>query len=65
MANLSLSEIQHNTSARGAIASQQGMNDFYYFLAERIEDMDKNSRWKGAHNLGSLSAWLNLHQKKE
>ena len=65
MANLSIPQIRYIASASGAVASQQGMNDFYYFLAKRIEEMDKNPRWKGAHNLGSPSAWLSLQKNEE
>ena len=65
LANLSIPEIRNVASASGAIASQQGMNDFHYFLAKRIEEMDKNPCWNGAHNLGSPSVWLSLQKKEE
>ena len=65
MANISIPEIRYIASACGAIASQQGMNDFYCFLAKRIEEMDEDPRWKGAHKLGSPSAWLSLQNNEE
>ena len=65
MANISIPEIRYIASASGAIASQQGMNDFYYFLAKRIEEMDEDPCWKGAHKLGSPSAWLSLQKDEE
>ena len=65
MANVSIPEIRYIASASGAIASQQSMNDFYYFLAKRIEEMDKDPRWKRAHKPGSPSAWLSLQKNEE
>ena len=44
LTSLAIPEIRYITFASGAIAIQQDINDFYYFLTKQIEEMDKNPR---------------------
>ena len=65
LASLSISEILNIAFTSEAISSQKRMNNFYLFLAKRIEEMEKNCGWEGVHNLGSPSVWLSLQKKEE
>ena len=60
LATLTLPKVRNIVSSCGSIATSQGMNDFYEFLAAKVDELNKDPYWKSRHSLGKASDWLSV-----
>ena len=62
LVDFSLSRMREVMMECGAACTIERRNDFYNFMANMVEQLNKDDYWKNKHKLGSAESWIELKE---